>query len=67
MASDMPRHEVPRMTTIKADDMVFDAYGTLYDIQSVAAASPRKRFPAMAKSSRKSGGSSSSNTPGCVR
>ena len=50
--------------TIKA--VVFDAYGTLYDIQSVAAVTEAE-FPATAGSSPRSGGSSSSNIPGCVR
>ncbi len=50
--------------TIKA--VVFDAYGTLYDIQSVAAVT-EQAFPGYGEIITQSGESSSSNTPGCGR
>jgi FMN phosphatase YigB (HAD superfamily) len=51
---------------LKIKAVVFDAYGTLYDVQSVADVT-EQAFPAMARSSRKSGASSSSNIAGCAR
>jgi FMN phosphatase YigB (HAD superfamily) len=50
--------------TIKA--VVFDAYGTLYDIQSVGAVAD-EAFPVTARSSHRSGARSSLNTAGCGR
>ena len=43
---------------------VFDAYGTLYDVQSVLERVERA-CPAAAYSSPRYGGSNSLNTPGC--
>jgi FMN phosphatase YigB (HAD superfamily) len=50
--------------TIKA--VVFDAYGTLYDVQSVADVT-EEAFPGYGEIITRSGASSSSNTAGCVR
>ena len=62
VCDDRPKRELAM--TINA--VVFDAYGTLYDVQSVAAVT-EDVFPAMARSSPRSGASSSSNIAGCVR
>ena len=54
--------KTPRFTSV--DALVFDAYGTLFDVQSVAVLA--ERFcPATARDSRNCGAPSNSSTPGC--
>jgi hypothetical protein len=57
------RHE-PAGSPVRA--VLFDAYGTLFDVYSIGVAAER-RFPASASGSPSSGATSRSNTPGSAR
>ncbi|HEV3240792.1 MAG TPA: hypothetical protein VG429_10345 [Casimicrobiaceae bacterium] len=49
---------------IAVDALVFDAYGTLFDVQSVATLAERL-FPGHGAALRSCGAASNSSTPGC--